>query len=189
MKIKEFIDNYNKMQHKSVASVSKMIEAKTYIPVLRKRYLAELVYNASIDIENGIVVVDSLSKYLTFTMLMITEYTNLEFSVDEKGAATEEAINEYDLLCSENMIDPIIACFAADYARSNEILNYVFQDKLAAHNTVEAVLGNAANHVLALMDGLTAVIAEKVDNFNYEMPDLNTESVLKLLEMLKPEEE
>lgn len=189
MKIREFIDNYNKMQNKSVASVAKMIEAKTYIPVLRKRYLAELVYNASTNEENGIVVVDSLSKYLIFTMLMITEYTNLEFSVDEKGAATEEAINEYDLLCSENMIDPIIACFAADYARANEILNYVFQDNLAAHNTVESVLGKAANHILSLMDNLSDVIAAKVDSFDYTIPEFDAESVVKFLEMLKPSEE
>lgn len=189
MKINEFIENYKKMQNKSVASVSKMLEVKSYVPVLRKKYLAELVYNASTTMENNIVKVDSLSKYMIFTMLMITEYTNLEFSVDKNGMATEDAIAEYDALCSSGYINIILECFANDYARSNEILNYVFQDNLTASNSVEAVIGRAAMSILNIVEGLADTMSEKVNQLDLSMPDMDTEAVTKLMSLLKGKEE
>jgi hypothetical protein len=189
MKIFEFIETYKKMQTKSVASVSKMIEAKQYIPVLRKKYLAELVYNASTEFENNIVKVDSLSKYMIFTMLMISEYTNLEFSVDEKGAATEAAIEEYDALCSNDCINPILECFANDYVRANEILNYVFQDNLAAANSIEAVVGRSAEYLLGIVEALSGVLANTVNQFDLSVPDMDSETISKVMNILKGTEE
>lgn len=185
MKIYEFVEAYKKMQNKSTASVSKLIEAKEYVPILRKKYLAELIYNASTALENNVVKVDSLSKYMMFTMLMITEYTNLEFSVDDNGAATEEAIDEYDVLCHENLLNPIIECFAEDYARANEVLNYVFKDNLAASNNVEAVLGRVSVGLLNIVDGLAMALQQKAEEFNLEIPDVDAEAVAKLVDLLK----
>ena len=184
MKINEFIEGYKKLQNKSVAGVSKMIEAKTYIPVLRKKYLADLVYNASTTIENNVVKVDSLSKYIIFTMLMIAEYTNLEFTVDENGMATAEAINEYDALCANDLLNVIIECFENDYARANEVLNYVFKDNLASSNNVEAVIGRVSDSLLYMIDGLVEVLKNKVEDFNLDLSDIDTDSVTNILNML-----
>ena len=151
MKIMEFIEAVKKNPNQTTAVCKKIIKTR-YIPVLEKRQLAELVYSTSTEIENGVVKVDSLSKYLIFTLLMLTKYTNLEFTVDENGAATEEAIKEYDVLCENGLLNPIIAEFQEDYARANEIMNYVFQDNLAVNNTVEAVVGKAAGVVLGIVD-------------------------------------
>ena len=147
MKINEFISEYNKNKKQAAFNVAKLINAKTYVPVLRKRQLAELVYQNSISYENGLVKVDSLTKYLIFSMVIISEYTDLEFTVDENGKATAEAIAEYDSLCEAGLIDVVISCFAADYARANEILNYVFKDNLAVTNTVEAVIGSLSEQI------------------------------------------
>lgn len=184
MKIMEFIENVKKNPNQATAICKKLIKTR-YIPVLEKRQLAELVYSSSTEIENGVVKVDSLSKYLIFTLLMITRYTELEFSVDEKGAATEEAIREYDALCENGLLNPIIAEFQEDYARANEIMNYVFQDNLAVNNTVEAVVGKTANYLLSIVDGFANILADKIDEMNFDLSNIDTEQVEKIFNLLK----
>ena len=187
MKIMEFIETVKKNPNQATAICKKLIKTR-YIPVLEKRQLAELVYAASIEIENGVVKVDSLSKYLIFTLLMLTKYTELEFSVDEKGAATEEAIREYDALCENGLLNPIIAEFQEDYARANEIMNYVFQDNLAVNNTVEAVVGKTANALLDIVDKFVNTLSNKVDELNFDLENLDMgqlQNVLKLLNVEK----
>jgi hypothetical protein len=183
MKIKEFIETVKKNPNQATAVCKKLIQTR-YIPVLEKRQLAELVYNSSTEIENGIVKVDSLSKYLIFTMLMLTRYTDLEFSVDEKGAATEEAIREYDALCENGLISPIIAEFQEDYARANEVMNYVFQDNLAVSNTIEAVVGKAAGYLLNIVDGFANLLSDKVNEMNYDLQNIDMEQAEKILNLL-----
>lgn len=183
MKIREFIEAVKKNPNQATVVCKKIIKTR-YIPVLEKRQLAELVYANSTEIENGVVKVDSLSKYLIFTMLMLTRYTDLEFSVDESGAATVEAISEYDELCENGLINHIIAEFAEDYARANEVMNYVFQDNLAVNNTAEAVIGKAAGYLLNIVDGFANVLAEKVDEMEFDLSNVDLEQVTKVLKLL-----
>jgi hypothetical protein len=183
MKIMEFIESIKKNPNQATAICKKLIKTR-YIPVLEKRQLAELVYSTSTEIENGIVKVDSLSKYLIFTLLMLNRYTELEFTVDESGAATEEAIKEYDALCENGLLNPIIAEFQEDYARANEIMNYVFQDNLAVNNTVEAVAGKTAIALLNLVNGFADVLSNKVDEMNFDLENLNMEQLQDVLQML-----
>lgn len=184
MKIMEFIESVKKNPNQATAIYKKLIKTR-YIPVLEKRQLAELVYENSTEIENGVVKVDSLSKYLIFTLLMLTRYTELEFSVDEKGAATEEAIREYDALCENGLLNPMISEFQEDYARANEIMNYVFQDNLAVNNTVEAVVGKTANYLLSVVDGFANILADKVDEMNFDLSNVDVEQVEKIFNLLK----
>lgn len=180
MKINEFISEYNKNKKNAGFNAAKLINAKTYVPVLRKRQLAELVYQNSISYENGLVKVDSLTKYLIFSMLMISEYTDLEFTVDEKGKATSESIAEYDALCEAGLVDVVIGCFAADYARANEILNYVFKDNLAVTNTVEAVVGGLVENVNDSLDSIATALKEKIENFDMDLSQIDMSQIDKL---------
>ena len=183
MKVNEFIEKMNKDEKTAKAVLKKIIKTK-YIPILEKRQIAELVYSVSTSEENGVVKVDSLSKYLIFTLLMLIRYTDLEFTVGEDGSATMEAIQEYDALCENGLINQIIAEFAEDYARANEVLNYVFQDNLSVTNTLEAVVGRIADHLVNTLDGLADVLAEKVSEMDFDLSNLDigaVENVMKLL--------
>ena len=184
MKVNEFISEYNKNKKNAAFNVAKFINVKTYVPVLRKRQLAELVYQNSISYENGLVKVDSLTKYLIFSMLMISEYTDLEFTVDENGSATAEAIAEYDALCEAGLIDIVIGCFAADYARANEILNYVFKDNLSVTNTVEAVVGSLSAQIGDSLDDLVMSLKNKIDNFDMDLSRQDMTAVQNVLSLL-----
>lgn len=186
MKIMEFIETVKKNPNQATAIYKKLIKTR-YIPVLEKRQLAELVYSTSTEIENGVVKVDSLSQYLIFTLLMLTKYTELEFSVDEKGAATEEAIKEYDALCENGLLNPIIAEFQEDYARANEIMNYVFQDNLAVNNTVEAVVGKAATTLLNIVDDFANTLSNKVNEMNFDLENLDMGQLQNVLQLLNVE--
>ena len=183
MKVYDFIEAIKKNPAKANDVCRKIVKTK-YIPVLEKRQLAELVYANSTDIENGIVKVDSLSKYLIFTLLMLTRYTELEFAVDETGAATEEAIKEYDALCEEGLINKVIAEFAEDYARTNEIVNYVFQDNLAVNNTVEAVVGKVANGLLEIVGGLADRLGDRVDEMNLDLSNIDMSKLDGIMSLL-----
>ena len=186
MKIMEFIETVKKNPNQSTAICKKIIKTR-YIPVLEKRQLAELVYSTSIEIENGVVKVDSLSKYLIFTLLMLTKYTTLKFSVDENGAATEEAIREYDALCENGLLNPIIAEFQEDYARANEIMNYVFQDNLAVNNTVESVVGKAATALLNIVDSFVNTLSNKVEEMNLDLENVDMGQLQNVLQLLNVE--
>lgn len=183
MKILEFIEAVKKNPTQANAVCKKIIKTK-YIPVLEKRQLAELVYENSTEIENGIVKVDSLSKYLIFTLLMLTNYTELEFTVDETGAATEAAIAEYDALCEAGLISKLIAEFQEDYARANEIMNYVFQDNLAVNNTVEAVVGKVANGLLDIIGGFADRLGDKVGEMNLDLSEIDMSKLDGLMNLL-----
>lgn len=183
MKMNEFIETVKKNPTQANAVCKKIVKTK-YIPVLEKRRLAELVYENSITMENGIVKVDSLSKYLIFTLLMLTKYTELEFTVDKTGAATEEAIAEYDMLCENGLIDKIITEFKDDYLRANEIMNYVFQDNIAVNNTVEAVVGKAATVLLNIVDNFADVLSNKVDEMNFDLSNLDMDKLDNIVNLL-----
>lgn len=183
MKVIEFIETIKKNPNQATAVCKKLIKTR-YIPVLEKRQLAELVYANSTTIENGIVKIDSLSKYLIFTLLMLTNYTELEFTIDETGAATETAIAEYDALCENGLIGPIIAEFQEDYARANEIMNYVFQDNLAVNNTVEAVVGKMTNGILDIVGDFADKLGDKVDEMNFDLSDIDFSKLDGVLNLL-----
>ena len=183
MKVMEFIEAVKKNPNQATAICKKLIKTR-YIPVLEKRQLADLVYTSSIEMKNGIVKVDSLSKYLIFTLLMLTRYTELEFSVDENGAATEEAIREYDALCENGLLNPIIAEFQEDYAKANEIMNYVFQDNLAVENTLEAVAGKAADKLLNIVDNFANILEDKVSNISSDLSNINLDQAEEILHLL-----
>ena len=186
MKVMEFIEAIKKNPNQATTICKKLIKTR-YIPVLEKRQLAELVYSTSTEIENGVVKVDSLSKYLIFTLLMLTKYTDLEFTVDESGAATEEAIKEYDALCENGLLNPIIAEFQDDYARANEIMNYVFQDNLAVNNTVEAVVGKVAGTLLGIVGNFADVLSNKVNDMNLDLENLDMGQLNNVLQLLNIE--
>ena len=184
MKINEFISEYNKNKKQAAFNVAKLLNVKTYVSVLRKRQLAELVYQNSISFENSLVKVDSLTKYLIFSMLMISEYTDLEFTVDENGKATAEAIAEYDALCEAGLVDVVIGCFAADYARANEILNYVFKDNLAVSNTVEAVVGGLVKDINGYLESISESLKTKIESIDTDLSNIDMSQLDNIINLL-----
>lgn len=163
MKVNELLEV---VKRDKTAKLAHVIEAKNYIPVTRKRQIAEEVFNASTTKNGNIIEVDSLAKYLSFTMVMIMEHTNIEFSTDEEGRATFDAIDEYDVLCREGLLNPILETFADDYKASLDVLNMYFKDNVDSVNSSEAILNRMAMDIVSYAETVTNKIIDSIDNID-----------------------
>lgn len=174
MKVNELI-TMAKNDNNGVMNLSKVLSVKKYIPVMRKYEIAQLVFAASAKVNNGLIEVDSLKKYLNFTALMLAEYTNLEFSDDG-------FIADYDALCEAGLIDAIIGTFEEDYNRSLSVLNNLFADEIANHNTIESVLAELSQNIADSIDSIAESMKEKIEAFDKGNIDMSgIENIMKVL--------
>ena len=188
MKIKEFVDAYKAKKFMATKSgvtdkveyLKKELELKEYIPFANKRDICAKVIDACCKKENGLIKVDSVSRYIIFTISMISAYTNLEFSSDEDY----DSLDEYDMLCENGLLNPILAIIGDEYATCNNILNMMMDDVLANNNTVEAVLGYNLNKVSDSIDDLISALAIKVDEMELDFSQIDIDKYKWLLDLI-----
>lgn len=172
MKINDLVTMMSNDKNGTV-NLKKVLEVKNYVPVMRKYEIAQLVFAASAIFNNGLIEVDSLKKYLNFTALMLTEYTNLEF---------DDFVADYDTLCEAGLIDVIIGTFEEDYNRSLSVLNNLFADEIANHNTIESVLAALSQNIADSIDSITETMKEKIESFDDGNIDTSgIEEIMKIL--------
>lgn len=175
MKINEFIEAASK--ENNVKRISAIIEAKKYLPIAEKRRIAESVIEACVVNNDGFIQVDSLDKYIMFTIVVISNYTNLEFGLDGDYLA------DYDKLCESGLLDIVIETFEKEYVRTNDILNMMLSDKLQ-HNSTEASFAALANGVNVALDKLATSLASKIDDMNLDLNNFNQETINGLLSLV-----
>lgn len=175
MKINEFIDVMSK--ENSTKRISAILETKKYLPISEKRRIAEAVIEACTTDNNGFITVDSLDKYIMFTIAVISNYTNLEFGVDG------DYLSDYDGLCEVGLLDAVISTFDKEYARANEILNMMLSDKLQNNSTESsfAVMTNGVNNAL---DKLVNTLSKKVQEMNLDLSNMNQDTLNGFLNLL-----
>ena len=163
--------------------IKKELEVKDYVPFVEKRELCERVLNAcNTKSDSGIVKVDSVSRYIVFTISIISKYTNLEFS---SGKDTEfDSLDEYDMLCQANLLNPILDVIGSEYTTCNNILNMMMADIEANNNTVEAVLGHALGKAANSIDSFIGVLATKVDGMNLDLNQVDIDKYKGLMDLL-----
>ena len=175
--IKEFCENYkakNFMNTKQgveerIEWLRKELGVKSYVPFAEKRELCASVLDACCTREDGLVKVDSISRYILFTISIISLYTELEFNTDEEY----DSLDEYDVLCESRLLNPILELIGDEYAACNNMLNMMLEDIIANNNTVEAVLGHTLGKVSDSLDGLIEVFAEKVEEMELDLSQID----------------
>ena len=175
MKIMEFIETMSK--ENSIKRISAILETKKYLPIAEKRRIAESVIEACVTNNDGFIQIDSLYKYIMFTIIVISNYTNLEFGVDG------DYLSDYDRLCEAGLLDTVIATFDKEYARTNEILNILLNDKLQ-HNSAEASLAKAVHNVNNYIDKLVDMLKNKVEEMNLDLNNFNEDTLKGLLRLV-----
>lgn len=171
MTIKEFIKIAGKEKNKKMNVI---LETKKYLPIAEKRAIAQQVINACTEEKDGIIVVDSVTKYIIFTMVIIANYTNLEF----------ETLDDYDALCEADLLNAVLATFADEYARVNDILNMMLGDMMQT-NTVETAVMGVLNKVNDGMDAIIEALVNKIDEMNFDLDSIDPnmiDNVMKLLD-------
>ena len=180
MKIKEFIEMY---ENNPRIDIAKKLEVVPYISIEYKRELAKLVLDNCTTMVNGEIHIDSVERYLLFTISVIGMHTNLEF-VDEENDI--DAINCYDMLCESGLLVKVIDTFKDDYASCQEILNMMTSDALQNHMTIEKKINQT-------LDFIQEIFANGVDNLveNLDLDALGSidqEKLVKLYEMFGAKE-
>ena len=158
MKVMEFVEMYKK---NSRIDIEKCLEVKKYISIVQKRQIAELVLSNCTSIVDGAVRVDSVERYLLFTIAVISMHTNLEFVSTEDE--DYDAINDYDILCESDLLVKIIDTFKDDYASCQEILNMMTADMVQSSVTIEQKIGKFLDGVQEILDKATNSLVEKIN--------------------------
>ena len=191
MKITEFIENFKskKVMNTQIVPnavseyIKKELEVKDYIPFAEKRELCERVLNAcNTRGDGGLVKVDSVSRYIIFTLSIISKYTNIEFSSGED--AEFDSLDEYDMLCENRLLNPILEVIGEEYAACNNMLNMMMADIEANNNTVEAVLGHTLGKITDSIDNFIDVLAEKVEEIDLDLNQIDIDKYKGLLDLL-----
>lgn len=190
MKIKEFVEAYKAKRfmvtkngaEEMIAYLKKELEIKEYLPFAEKRELCKTVIDACNTRDGGLIKVDSVSRYIIFTITVISKYTNLEFSSDEYEEY--DSLDEYDMLCQNRLLNPILSVIGEEYETCNNLLNMMMDDVIANNNTVEAVLGHALGKVTDSLDGLIGAFAEKVEEMELDLSQIDFDKYKGLLDLL-----
>lgn len=188
MKIKEFCEAY---KAKNFMNTKQGIDARiewikrelgiiTYLPFADKRELCKKVLDTCCTKEDGLVKVDSVTRYIIFTISVISKYTELEFNSDEEY----DSLDEYDMLCESRLLNPILELIGDEYATCNNMLNMMMDDIVSNNNTVEAVLGHTLGKLSDSLDNLIGAFADKVDEMELDLSKIDIDKYKGLLDLL-----
>ena len=176
------IQNTKLNEHAVSDYLREKLEVKTYLPFAEKRDLCERVLNACNTVDDsGLVKVDSVSRYIVFTISIISQYTNIEFS---SGDEDIDSLDEYDMLCESRLLNPILEVIGEEYATCNNMLNMMMADIEANNNTVETVLGHNLNRITDSIDNLINVITEKVEDMDLDLSQIDLDKYKEFLDLL-----
>jgi hypothetical protein len=178
-KAKQFINTKQGVDEK-IEYLKKELELKQYIPFSDKRELCLSVINACCTKEGGLIKVDSVSRYILFTISVISKYTVLEFSSDEEY----DSIDEYDMLCEAGLLNPVLGLIGEEYGACNNMLNMMMDDVIANNNTIEAVLGHALDKVSDSLDYLISTFADKVEDMELDLSQIDIEPLKGILDLI-----
>ena len=181
MKIVEFINNYNEGK---IENLKEMLEVKSYLPFAEKYELCASVLDACNDIDDktGVVIIDSINRQITFTITILSAYTNFEFSTDENEEVS--SIDEYDMLCKHQLLNKIIELFADEYNECEKMLLTMQSDLIANSNTQHNIIGNLAKQLLNIVEPLGVVLKDKLNSFNLDLSQDNIDKYAKIFEGL-----
>ena len=190
MKILDFVNeikakkimNTQYQPHAVEDFIKEKLNIKTYVPFVEKRELCKKVLDASCTRNGGIVEVDSVSRYILFTIAIISKYTNLEFSSGEDEEF--DSIDEYDMLCQNDLLNPILDVIGMEYTTCNNILNMMMADINANNNNIAAVLDKSAQRLLDIVDKLKDVLEDKVEELNLDLSQIDIDAYKGLIDNL-----
>lgn len=187
--IYEFVENYKAKKFMAISKngvdekieyLKKELELKEYISFADKRELCAAVIDACCTKEGGLIKIDSVSRYIVFTISVISAYTTLEFSSGDEY----DSLDEYDMLCEAGLLNPILALIGDEYATCNNILNMMMEDVIANNNTVEAVLGHNLDKVSDALDDLIGTFADKVEEMELDLSQIDIEPLKGILDLI-----
>lgn len=141
MKYLEIKENFDRDKNYKVS-----LKVKEYITLNDKIQYKNDVLDSSIEYkENGICLIDYISKQITCDLLMLTYYTNLE--LDEDIPITEQ----YEFLLSKGIIKSIKSKLIKKDSDFSDLLNIIelyLMQELKITNSFESLVANGIQKLL-----------------------------------------
>lgn len=183
MKINEIVEKYNNNQRIDLA---KLLDVKKYIGIEQKAYLAQLVLENCTEVVNNTIKINSLDRYILFTIAVIGMHTNLEF-VDEDN--TEYSVTDgYDILCESGLLVKIIDTFRDDYAACQEVLNMMTSDIMQNNITIEQKIGLFLDEIKDIASTAVEGLLDQLDLDNMvDGSQIDQGKLLKLFDFISKE--
>ena len=146
MNIFEFIKEASQPEM-TQKSIQKIIKSR-HIPMEEKRELAELTFNSVTQVHEGGYRVDTFYKDFMIKMLMLFNYTDLEFSAGEGAEWIRQVMSEYDGLVEANLADKIVAEIGPDYQDTVQSIEDYFRDRLQKNAVLRFANGDTYTPIL-----------------------------------------
>lgn len=191
MTVKEFVDGYKKTSDNlKNRYIKEKLEIKSYINFVDKCNLAERVIKASTyekDIDGkdtGNIKINSISRYLLFTLSIIDMYTNIDVDFSH-------SIDEYDLLKSNNLLELFIGSEnqlipESEYFEVQAILNMTLDDTIQNNMSTQAFIQNQVTRFGTLIGITFSPIMDKLADSINGMDESTVEKIGNQIEkMLK----
>ena len=184
--VKEFIEKSKGVQNtaykpNAVAEyIRDTLEVKSYVPFVEKREMCAKVLDGACKNVGSIVEVDSVSRYLLFTISIISKYTNLTF----ENTDDLDAIDQYDMLCQSGFLNEILHVIGGEYETCNNILNMMMADIDANNNNVAAVFDKALQQILGYVGNFADVLSEKVGEMELDLSQIDIDKIMGVISKL-----
>lgn len=173
MKVQEFIEKAKDLSNTNI--IKGMLDVQAYLPFAEKRELAARIVEQSVVDEDGYIQIDEIKKYIVFTTETIQAYTNLEFSHN-----FDMVMVEYDMLCSLNLLNVVLATFETEYKIILELVSMA-TDYVLKSNSIECQAAKMFKRLGDNIDGITASLQDAISK-----SDLNNLNIAKEdIEILK----
>ena len=153
MKINELLTNIKNKEF----NLERGLQVKKYLPMEVKKTIAKGIIYDCTEVEDGVIKVDSVQRYLSYVKYMITMHTNLEYTDDD-----------YDKLCSTEygettLLNAVVQCFDTDAKECSRILNFMMDDYLQESSmefSIARFLNNLNNTINNLSDKISNTFAD-----------------------------
>lgn len=163
--------------------IKNTLEVKDYVPFVEKQSMAQIVLESCANMKDGVISIDSIQKYIVFTITVLSTYTNLEFEGNEND------LDAYDALCSyqigdRTLLDEIVKTFEKEYVRCNDILNMMTTD-LMAENNIEKQVGKFLFGISKKINDLGDSLIDKLGGFNTDLSQLDINKLTDMISKIK----
>ena len=184
--VKEFIEQSKGIQNTTYKPnaveehIRSLLEIRSYVPFVEKREMCATVLAGACKNVGSIVEVDSVSRYLLFTISIISKYTNLTF----ENTDDLDAIDQYDMLCQSGLLNEILNVIGGEYEVCNNLLNLMMADIDANNNNVATVFDKALQEILSYVGNFADALSDKVENLELDLSQIDIDKIMGVISKL-----
>ena len=124
-------------------AIENLVLVLPYLPFVEKKIMVDRIVDACINIdENGIYTVDNFNKKLMTDLVIIGNYTDLEFS--------ENTLEDYDYLVKNKVVNHVINNMDVDELDFIYDLTHLeIEQKVKIGNSLESIVAKGLNDLIS----------------------------------------